>query len=307
MARHMSVTKAARELGVSPSAISHQVRFLEAFLELPLIERKGGRLHLTQHGSALTPAISTAFEVITEATTRIKHPSVAGKLTISCAPAFLTSWLIPRLPDFMTRFSEVELHLVAANNQTDGALGHVDLWIRYGDGNWPDFWVQMLAPLNLFPVASPDLVERIPLKHSSDLINHTLLHARGAEEWHTWLTAAGGPTVAKRRACFLPDAQTALEAAMQGIGVALGDNFTADRALQQGLLVAPLKPAVPALNSLFLSCRTGMQFMPASQAFIEWVTEHMRAASEGAALRQAYLRESAPSGNGRATSPAKGR
>jgi LysR family transcriptional regulator, glycine cleavage system transcriptional activator len=275
--RHKSVGGAARELGVTASAISHQVRSLENSLGYPVMVREAGRVALTPQGRALLPAISTAFEIIAEAAARAKHPSAASRLAISCAPAFLGSWLIPRLSDFTRRYPDLDLSVVGSNSARDIYAADVDLCIRYGDGNWPDCWVHLLAPLRLFPVISPWLDARLPLRNPSDLARHMLLHSDDGKEWHIWLTATGSSGAAGRRAHFLPDAQLALEAAVHGVGVALGDNVTANGSLVDGQLLAPFDVEVPAIDGLFFACRTGMQFAPIVAAFIDWVTDRMGA------------------------------
>jgi LysR family glycine cleavage system transcriptional activator len=275
VARHRSVAGAARELGVTASAISHQVRSLENSLGFAVMVRRAGRVELTPQGRALLPAISTAFEVIAEAAARVKHPSAASRLAISCAPAFLGSWLIPRLAEFTRRYPDLELSVVGSNSARDIYAADVDLCIRYGDGNWPDCWVHLLAPLRLFPVISPALEAQLPLRSPVDLGHHVLLHSDDGKEWHTWLTATGSAGAAGRRAHYLPDAQLALEAAVHGVGVALGDNVTASGTLAGGQLLAPFDVEVPAFDGLFFACRTGMQFAPIVAAFIDWVTDRM--------------------------------
>lgn len=271
LARHKSVAGAARELSVTASAISHQVRSLEYSLGYPLIERQGGRTALTPQGMALLPAVSSAFEVIAEAIARVRHPSAASRLVISCAPAFLGSWLILRLPEFTGRFPDLELKIASSNSADDIYAADIDLCIRYGDGNWPDCWVHLLSPLKLTPVISPSLLARIPLHKREDLRDHIILHSDGGKEWETWLTATGASKLSRPRAHFFPDAQVALEAAIHAAGVALGDNVTAHNALRRGQLISPFDLEVPASDSLFFACRTGMQFTPIVGAFIEWV------------------------------------
>lgn len=275
LARHMSVGGAAKELGVTSSAVSHQVRSLEDSLGFPVIKRNGSRLTLTPQGLSLLPAISTAFSVIAEAAARVKQPSAASRFVVSCVPAFLFCWLMPRLSEFTERFPDLELRVLASNDTKEIYQSDVDLCIRYGDGNWPDCWVHLLAPLRLFPVIGPALRARQPLDNLKDLSNHILLHCDDGKEWHIWLTANGAGGPAKRRQHYLPDAHVALEAAIHGAGVALGDDVTAAGALRDGRLEAPFDSVVPSVDSLFFACRTGMQFTPIVAAFIDWVNQRL--------------------------------
>ena len=274
VARHMSVNGAAKELGVTSSAVSHQVRSLEHFLGFQLVEWHSGRLTLTPQGVSLLPAISTAFTVIAEAAARVNHPSAASRFVLSCEPAFLLRWLIPRLPEFTERFPDLDLQIVASNSTKDIYASDVDLCVRYGDGNWPDCWVHLLAPVRLFPVISPSLRARRPLDSVQDLKQHILIHCDDGKEWHTWLTANGEANPVRRQHHF-PDAHIGLEAAIHGGGVALGDTTTAAGALLNGRLEAPFKSTVPAFDSLFFACRIGMQFTPIVAEFIEWVNQRL--------------------------------
>lgn len=270
-ARHLSVIRASAELGVTHSAVTHQIRALEASLGVKLFKREGRRLSMTQQGAALLPTVSHAFETIAETAARVCQPSTEGELAISCRPAFLSFWLIPRLGTFTSTFPNVKLRLSPSHHKDDIYSEEVDVCIRYGAGNWPDCWVQLLSHIQLFPVISPTLMNKRPLRSRKDLDRHVILHADGGKEWMSWLAASRSVQVYPERQHFVSDAQLAMEAAIYGHGVALGDNITAAGLLSSGRLVAPFDTAVPCADGFFVVCRTGMQSAPIVRAFIDWL------------------------------------
>ena len=118
----------------------------------PALERAGRRLKLTPHGAELLPAVSNAFEEIAAAAARLSRPTSSGALSISCVPALLSFWLVPRLASFTAQFPDVSLTFNAANDPAEIHSPDVDLCILYGNGDWPDCWVKFWTRLDLFPV-----------------------------------------------------------------------------------------------------------------------------------------------------------
>jgi LysR family glycine cleavage system transcriptional activator len=270
-ARHGSVTAAAAELNVTHGAVSHQIKALEAALQVKLTERGGQRLRLTPHGANLLPTLSAAFSDIAAATAMVRRPSTTGELSITGVPALLSFWLIPRLSQFTAQFPGVRLSLAASNEASEIYNPSVDVAILYGDGSWTDCWLKLWSHLNLFPVVSPSLLNARPLRSVRDLTGTAMLHADDGREWHTWLAAAdalertGGPQH------YLGDARLAIEAAMHGNGVALGDSLTARSLLSKGVLVMPFDLAVPAVDAFYVACRSEMRSTPIVKVFIDWL------------------------------------
>src|SRR3546814_4979805 len=137
-ARLGSVSSAAKELNVTHGAISHQIRKLEAALKATLLERGARRVKLTPHGAALLPTLTTAFGEIAAATLRMTRPSTGGDLAISCVPALLSLWLVPRLGRFREQFPGIRLHLSGSNDPAAISDPENDLCIHYGPGGWGD-------------------------------------------------------------------------------------------------------------------------------------------------------------------------
>lgn len=249
-ARRGSVSAAARELNVTHGAVSHQIRALEASFNAPLFERGGKRLKLTPQGALLLPAVTHAFAEIAAATAAMTRPATSGELTVTCVPALLSFWMIPRLHLFTEQFPDVQLRLIASNDEAHLDSPDVDVCLLYGDGNWQDCWARLWSRLALFPVVSPTLLNMRPLRSIRDLRDHVMLHGDDGREWNTWLAAADATDLQRGRQHFMSDARLSTEAALHNQGVALGDTITAGSLIARGELIAPfdltVRPMTPS-------------------------------------------------------------
>ena len=270
-ARRGSVSAAARELNVTHGAISHQIRALEQSLNATLFERGGKWLRLTPQGAMLLPAVSNAFAEIAAVKTAMMRPATSGDLRVTCVPALLSLWLVPRLHQFTEQFPDVKLSMIAAN---DPALLHsptIDICLLYGDGKFPGFWSRLWSHVELFPIVSPSLTNMRPLRSIRDLRDHVILHGDDGLEWDTWLAAADATDLKRGRELWLSNAQLTTEAALHHQGVALGDTITSSRLIARGELIAPLDLTVPATNAFFVVCRNEVHSAPIVRVFIDWV------------------------------------
>jgi LysR family glycine cleavage system transcriptional activator len=168
-ARQGSLTLAAEELRVTHGAISHQIRALEGTLKVKLFRREGRQLRLTTNGAELLPAVSSAFDGIAAATVRLTRPATSGELSVSCVPAVLSLWLIPRLGGFTARYPGVRLRLSGSNDRSDLRSPDVDICFHYNDGNWSECWYKKWSDVVLFPVMSPKLSNERPIGTVRDL------------------------------------------------------------------------------------------------------------------------------------------
>ena len=274
-ARHASLTKAASELNVTHGAVSHQIRALELSLKVKLFERIGQKIKLSPQGAELLPAVSTAFESIAAATARMSRPTSSGSLSIRCVAGALSFWLMPRLSSFTAQFPDIRLNLAASNDPRNIHARDVDLCILYGDGSWTDCGLKHWADFELFPVVSPTQINSKPIRTIRDLSDHVMLHADDGREWHTWLTAADALDLPRKQQFHLQDARMALEAAVHGHGVAIGDTLTASNLLARGQLVAPYNLSVPAVDGFYVACRNDLKSMPIVRVFVDWMfAEH---------------------------------
>lgn len=270
-ARRGAVSAAARELNVTHGAVSHQIRALEESLGTTLFERGGKRLKLTPQGALLLPAVTNAFGEIAAATALMRQPETRGDLTIACVPALLSLWLIPRLNTFTDQFPGVRITLIASNDPDNLRSLDTDVSMLYGDGNWPDCWTRLWSYLQLFPVASPTLLNSRPLRSIRDLADHTLFHGDDGREWNTWLSAADALEIGRGRQHFMSDARLSTEAALHGQGIALGDTITASNLIARGELVVPFDLSVPANDAFYVACRQSARQTPIVKVFIDWL------------------------------------
>lgn len=239
--RALSFTKAAAELHVTPTAVSHQIRSLEEWLGTKLFERSTRSVRLSEAGERYLPSVQAAFDTLEAGTERIVGRSESRVLTVSTTASFTTKWLVPRLGSFQARHPAVDVRITTSLELVDFATSDVDLAVRYGRGSWPGLETQRLFRERVFPVCSPALQGgRPPLREPADLARHTLLHvARAPDEWRMWLTAAGLPTLKPAGDLTLDQYVSTLQAAMDGLGVALGHTHLVAGDLAAGRLTAP--------------------------------------------------------------------
>jgi LysR family glycine cleavage system transcriptional activator len=242
-ARHMSFTQAAQELNVTQTAISHQIRRLEAELGVSLFLRLKDGLALTEAGQAYLPGIRSAFHELRYSTEQLFATRDNTVLTISTLVSVASKWLLPRLPAFQQTFPDIEVRVSAATDLVDFRHGGIDAAIRYGRGDWKGLRADWLMSDEIFPVCSPALLKGgKALQTPADLANHTMLQVSGmtAADWNTWLSAADQPAkLAKGSRLTFDLAMMAVQAAVDGQGVCIGRSTYVDDDLRAGRLVAP--------------------------------------------------------------------
>lgn len=276
-ARHAHFGRAAAELCVTDSAVSHQIRQLEEQLATPLFVREGRQVVPTPAARRLLQRLQQAFELIGEACDELRDPGSQVVLRIAVTPELAQKWLVSRLADFSARFPHITLHLheQALEGRVPGP--EIDLAITYGTG--PEdasvYFVRPLPTLQFFPVCSPGLFNQGNLKQPRDLARHCLLHDdQDGKTWMAWLTTHAGDVQGARQLYF-PHAGLALEAAVQGQGVAMGDNMTAIEDLASGRLVRPFSASVTALGQYALVCERIRLEKPAVRQFLDWMSEQL--------------------------------
>ena len=239
-ARHLSFTKAAEELHVTQAAVSHQVKALEEYLGRPVFRRLTRRLALTEEGRSLLPVLSEAFDRIAETAERLRRKPPSRDLTVTLTPSFGSRWLVGRLGRFCSRYPEIDLRLHHSVGLADFESGEVDIGVRYGAGKWPGLVSEFLIGVDVVPVCSPVLLESgHPLREPADLTHHSLLHEEDYEDWVQWLIIAGAEEVNARRGTVMDEPAILLQAAIDGLGVALGDVTMIEDDLKSGRLIKP--------------------------------------------------------------------
>ena len=277
-ARHESFSKAADELNLTPSALSHQVRHLEELLNVPLFERRARRVVLTDAGGRMLPALTEGFDRLQDGVRRALAVTPDDILVVSTGPSFAAKWLAPRIYKFVEAHPQIELRIAAsmtlANFIEDGA----EVALRFGPGIYPGLHVQPLFEDYTLPLASPALADGDPpLNAPADLAHHTLLHDStmagfpGAPTWADWLKAAGVTGVDGTKGLRFTHEDHAIDATIEGAGVMLGRLSLSARDLKLGRLVAPFDLKLKTRYTQWFCCPPEMLEKEKVQVFRNWL------------------------------------
>ncbi|MGT2436784.1 transcriptional regulator GcvA [Bradyrhizobium betae] len=274
-ARHLSFTLAASELNVTQTAISHQIRRLEEELGIRLFIRQNRALALTPEARDYLPGVRAAFNDLRLATDRLLRKDDDKVLTVSTLASLAAKWLLPRLTDFQEQHPGIDVRITTSTSLVDFQRDNVDAAIRYGRGQWPGLRADWLMADELFPVCSPSLVRGDkPLRQPEDLKGYPLLHTSNAnsDDWRLWLTAAGLPVdIARQPGITFDMIFMTIQAAIDGIGVAMGRTSYVQDDIAKGRLVVPFKIALPADAGFYLVAPEGRREAPKLAAFRTWM------------------------------------
>ena len=273
-ARHLSFTKAADELNVTQGAVSHQIARLEKNLSVKLFNRNINDISLTEDGEKYREAISSAFRQIDEATEQVRQRGDKEVLVISTLASLASKWLLPRLASFRSQNPDIEVRISTTTDLEDFRGGKIDAAIRYGLGRWQSVDADWLMADEIFPVCSPNLVESGLIKQPSDLANQTILHTVGVtnDDWKLWLTAVGLPTsLADHKRMSFDLNFMMVQAAIDGLGVAIGRTSYVAEDIRAGRLVVPFHNKLPAeAGFYFVAPRKNMSKSKVA-AFRAWI------------------------------------
>jgi LysR family glycine cleavage system transcriptional activator len=273
-ARHLSFTVAASELNVTQTAISHQIRRLEQELGIRLFIRQNRALALTPEAKEYLPGVRAAFNDLRLATERLLRRDNDHVLTVSTLASLAAKWLLPRLSAFQEAHPGIDVRITTSASLVDFKSG-VDAAIRYGRGHWPGLRADWLMADELFPVCSPALLAgKKPLRRPEDLADHVLLHSSSGndDDWRLWLTAAGLPAnLSKQPGVTFDLVFMTVQAAIDGIGVAMGRTSYVEADIAKGRLVVPFKIALPADAGFYLVSPEPSSDSPKLLAFRQWL------------------------------------
>lgn len=271
--RHASVTRAADELRVTHGAVSRQVRALEAWLGLALFERHNRRVVLTEAGAGYLAEIGAALDRIALATERQTERGRPRLLRVNALATFTLRWLIPRLSGFQVAHPHVEVRLTTSNLPLASVAEPFDVAIRAGPDARPGHVGQPFLSERRIPVCSPALLARLPLGEPEALRRHTLLHAATLPQvWPQWLRAAGVPALEPLASVTLEHFYLALQAALDGLGVAIGPERLVADDVAAGRLTLPFAgPFLPA-RAYHTFVPEARADDPAVRAFRGWLT-----------------------------------
>ena len=259
-ARHMQFQSAADELGVTPSALSYQIRQLEEFLGIKLFRRLNRAVELTREGRLISPGIVTAFEGLEESFALLSPDEDNNTLVLSTGPAFSAKWLAPRLHSYLEENPQIDFRLSANLKLTDFDRDGVDAVIRFGAGHYPDLYVEPLFQEISMPLIAPQLFERSggsadeTLFESVKLIHDESLKFLDANAWETWLSAMGYTNVDASKGAHFNHADHCIEAAVDGGGIVMARLGFAFRELKAERLIAPFNHAISAKGGFYFCC-----------------------------------------------------
>lgn len=296
-ARHRSFKKAAAELFVTPTAISHQIKGLEDYLGIRLFRRLTRALALTAEAEAMLPKVSEGLECLAAAVERTRDRTKPGTLNITAPPSFSARWLVPRLHGFMASHPEIELHVASSLKTIDGREGSAtppieamdkredvsSLAICFGVGRYPGFQVDLIFAADYFPVCSPSLLKgKRPLRTPQDLRWQVLIHddtitdERNRPTWEQWFEAAHVHGVNPHQGLHFSDAALALEAAREGQGVALALKPLVSTEIAAGRLVVVFDISLASRFAYYIVVPAALADRPTVAAFRQWLLDEAK-------------------------------
>jgi LysR family glycine cleavage system transcriptional activator len=290
--RHLSITHAADELCVTPGAVSQLVKALEQHLGTTLFHRRNRGLALTDAGQSYLPAVRNAFRQIAEATARIASVAETGILAVSAPPFFASAWLVPRLEDFRSAHPEIDVQIMASKGMADFARDNVDVAIRHGLGLDPGLYSERLLAVELVPVATPGLVNRLGRpREIAALTRWPLVHDVERKDWHLWFRTQGIHDIGAPRGPSFDDFGLMLKAVLADQGAGLLPAAIIGLDLAEGRLVRLADVAWPASYAYYLAYPDASRRRPKVAAFRDWI---LAAASASSAASEAHAGANAP-------------
>src|SRR5262245_25602891 len=271
-ARHLSFSKAAAELHVTPAALSHQIRGLEDLLGLKLFFRRARSIELTDAARLIYPGIQSGFASLRQAIERLEPSRLDRVLVVSATPGLTAKWLAPRLYRFLGQHPDIDTRVSAGS----AYVNFVADGIRLSSGVHPDLYVEKLCDEWLLPLCSPKLLDNShPLRTPKDLVHFTLIQVDlpgVVPTWSDWFKLAGVDGVESARGLRLNVADHALDAASEGAGVVLAYKVVASRDIGLGRLIIPFGPEIPLPGrSYFFVCPKGQEQRAPVKAFRDWI------------------------------------
>ena len=278
VARLGSVNKAADELNVTASAISHQIANLEGFVGRQLFARTSRGLVLTPVGERYREDVAGALALLASAAHNARSSEGVEVLRVHVAPSFASLWLMPRLPSFLKTHPDLRIQLSAAFSDSDFARGEVDLDIRYGVVRGSDLHVETVFQEEVLPLASPKLLREATIRAPNDLLTQPLiLSAVNVVTWQKWFAANGVALSPGNYALTFDRTYLSLDAAAQGLGIALESARLAESLLSDGRLmpVFPDRKGVLVHAHHLVYPKAHGQW-PKVQRFVAWIREQAR-------------------------------
>ena len=274
VARRLSFARAAEELFLTPSAASHQIAKLEQYLGFMLFERLSKGIVLSKAGQDYLSRVAAALAAIGSATNDIRK-GVKNTLSVHASTSISSLWLMPRLGGFVRAHPEIALSLSVSHPYSDFALGQIDIDIRYGIPDWPNLIVEPIFEEKILPLASPEFLVQQPVLAPEDLLDRPLIQSTvSIVQWRDWFAARGMEANPERFAFRFDRAAMSLEAAVQGLGIALERQKIAAQHIANGQLLPVFHAdfGIP-VHAHFLVYPERNAQRPEVIKFIDWIRD----------------------------------
>jgi LysR family glycine cleavage system transcriptional activator len=275
VARHRSFSRAAAELNVTPSAVSHQIRLLEAWVDVRLFDRDVRPPTLTASGGQYYAKIERVFSMIAAATHDLKSRDKSPQLRVATMDSFAATWLVPRLCSFRQLHPEINLEIALDDREIDFNRDNADVAIRYGEGCWIGTEAELLFKDEVFPVCAPALLHgQHGLHRIENLKHHTLLHDTARHGWMSWLRSVSlDDVIDVSRGPLFGRSYLAIQAATNGEGVAAASAPLVLDSLKSGRLLRPFMESVMSDQSYFLVYPSARPVSELVDRFRDWLLE----------------------------------
>lgn len=275
VARLASYTRAAEELHVTQSAVSHQIRHIEELWGIKLFRRRGRRLAETPEAQAVVPIVREFLERLEAALHLIASEEERGSLRVSLLQSFAFKWLVPRLERLQREHPEINVWISTSENLVDFRNDDVDVAIRLGRGDWRGIYTQLLLREYVFPVCSAHFLERVkPPQTPADLLHYPLLYRHSADicpRWRDWFHDAGVSVKRLPKGSRFPETSMAVQAAIDGLGIALARSAHVEDDLAAGRLLKLFDVYSPSSVAYYFTCPKGAETQPRIVAFRTWL------------------------------------
>ena len=270
-ARAGSVSRAAEELGVTPSAVSQQIQALEAHVGTALMVKSGRGVILTEAGERFFANITDELDRIVEATQEARGFRSVTTLVVRGTPTLLSKWLLPRLGSFLDLHPDMHVRVDATTEHTDFTRESVDLEIRHGDGRYPGLYSEGFAEERFWPVCAPSLMPRASMA-VADIPGHRMIHSLKSQmQWARWFAICQVHGEGRRRVLF-DRSHMAIDAAVGGMGIALESDLMAWKELRDGTLICPVRDPPPvSFTTQWIVCTPQAVQQRKVRLFLGWL------------------------------------
>ncbi|MGI3167013.1 LysR substrate-binding domain-containing protein [Pseudooceanicola sp. 200-1SW] len=272
VARNGALWRAATELNVTRSAISHQLRLLERDLGFKILERSGNRTEITPRARAYAEDVRRALNMIASSTARVAQEGLTGSLTISATPGFADGWLCLHISDFLAEHPDVVVTVLSSQRMADTSNPAVDTFITFGDDSRAHVAVEPLLSVEFTPLCSPAYLSRFKnFNDPSILKGATLLHMSDFTDWENWMRLSGLPPESAHRGVCYSDMNIVHTAVMAGEGIAIGDTVLWGKDLREGRLMRPFARSLHFDTGYFLCTPEENLSNPVVVEFHNWL------------------------------------